>query len=164
MSSFLTTAIPILSPIINFLFGKLISMYNSSQINAVCIPFIDKNLIKNIVSNNTYLVNLDSEIFNSLDSDEKLQSITGNLFSPRIIYNRSTAIVDELKDVITKSSNAISKFIFFSIDYRLLKYSGTGTQIIYCVPSDTYYQELKLMPEWDDITYMKVKNDMVLRK
>ena len=72
--------------------------------------------------------------------------------------------VDELKDVITKSSNAISKFIFFSIDYRLLKYSGTGTQIIYCVPSDTYYQELKLMIDWDDITYQKVKNDMVLRK
>ena len=98
-------------------------------------------------------VKIDEEIKNSLDVDEKEQKPIGALISARIIFNKSGNIVDELKDVIMNSSNAITNFIFISIDYRLLKYSQTGSKILYCIPSDAYYKILKQTPEFDDVLY-----------
>lgn len=167
MSSSILTYIYSLIPftsLFNLLYDKVIKVLYNLQINAICIPYIDPSLLNNLVSTSCYLVNLDAEVGNTLDEDEKNQASLGALISPRIIYTKCIAIVNELKDVILNSSNSITQFIFISIDYRLLKYSGTGSKILNALPSDQYYQILKLQPDWNDALYDKIKNDLVTRK
>lgn len=159
------TIISPITPLLSFLYGKVMQYLNNTQINAICIPYIDPLLLNSLNSTSCYIVNLDAEIGITLDEDEKNQSSSvGALISGRIIYNKCIAIVTELKDVILHSSNSITSFIFISVDYRLLKYSGTGSKILYCVPSEAYYQILKLQPGFNNELYNKVKNDLVARK
>ena len=161
----LLSSLSFLAPVLNYLFSKVLSYFSkTAHIDAICCPYIEKSLLDNLSSKNTYIVNLDDEIKNSLDVDEKEQKPIGALISARIIFNKSGNIVDELKDVIMNSSNAITNFIFISIDYRLLKYSQTGSKILYCMPSDAYYQILKQNPEFDNVLYTKIKTDLILRK
>ena len=150
--------------VMTYVYEKIISYFSSKTINSLCIPYIDENLLNNLVSRNTYLVNLDKEISNTLDSDEQKLESVGELISARIVYNKSIATITELKDIILNSSNAITQFLFVSIDYRLLKYSGTGSKIVYAIPSDAYYKTLKATPNWDDALYIKIKNDLIARK
>ena len=168
MSQLLTGLTIISKPIITFIFGKLINYFfkKTAIINSICMPFIEPLLLENLSSKSCYIVNLDNEIANSLDSDEKEQSALGALISPRVVFEKSISIVEGLKDIILNSTNEINAFLFFSIDYRLLKYSGVGANnILYCIPSDAYYRILKSSIEkFDDDLYLKIKNDLVLRK
>ena len=151
--------------VMTYVYEKIISYFSSKTINSLCIPYIDETLLQNLSSKNTYIVNLDKEISNTLDSDEQKLESVGELISARIVYNKSIATITELKDIILNSSNAITQFLFVSIDYRLLKYSGTGSKIVYAIPSDAYYKTLKSnTPNWDDALYTKIKNDLIARK
>ena len=163
--SYIYSIIPFTS-VFNFLYEKVVTLLCKTTINSICIPFINDNLLINLSSKSTYIVNLDKEIFTTLDSDERLQSAIGALISPRIVYNKCLAIVNELIDVIIHSSGEIKAFLFISNDYRLLKYSNTGgSKIFYAVPSDAYYQILKNeTPNWNDQLYLKIKTDLVNRK
>ena len=162
--SYIYSIIPFTS-VFNFLYEKVVTLLCKTTINSICIPFIDETLLENLNSKSVYIVNLDKEISNTLDNDEKNQSAVGALISPRIVYNKCITVVEELIDVIIHSSGEIKAFLFISSDYRLLKYSNTcGDQVFYAVPSDAYYQVLKELPNWNDKLYQKIKTDLVNRK
>ena len=123
----------------------------------------EPKLVASLTSNDTMLVNLDQEVNNALDVDEKDFKNVGNLVSSRVVYTKSKPIMSELFDVIQNSSKQIKKFIFISKDYNLLKYADCG-KITYTLPSENYYRELKQTVSWDDESYIKIKEHLQKRK
>ena len=164
MSSLITTVLSNIAGPIMSIFYNWLTHFNTISISSICIPFISQNLISQLISDSTYIVDIDAEINENLDDDEQKMECTGNLLSPRVVYSKSLAIIEELKNIITHSSKAVNSFIFVSSDYRLLKFAQVGKSILYFVPSENYYQELKTLPNWNDVKYQKIKNDLLNRK
>jgi hypothetical protein len=163
-ATMLTTIIgAIISPLIEFIRSKICVLLGKIDKNSIVITYDEPLLIDSLISNDTMLINLDKEITSVLDSDEKDMTSNNSMINAKIWYTKSTVIITELLDVIIHSSNSTKKFVFCSCDYKLLKYGDTGT-IIYTLPSEAYYNVLKLNVEWDDVKYQKIKTDLLSRK
>ena len=154
----------LLSSIVNFVWGKFcLCVGNYVNKSSIVIAYNEPKLVASLTSNDTMLVNLDQEVNNALDVDEKDFKNVGNLVSSRVVYTKSKPIMSELFDVIQNSSKQIKKFIFISKDYNLLKYANCG-KTTYTLPSENYYRELKQTVGWDDESYIKIKEHLQTRK
>ena len=152
-----------ISAVISFIACKIDSILGTADISAILIPYDELALIPSLASVDTALICLDTEIDGSLDSDDKAAPSTGNLLSSRKVYLQCKTILDELIDIHKKTSKAVSKFVFFSCDYHLLK-SGNAGKIIYTLPSEAYHQELMKRDAWDEPRYQKIKAELQARK
>ena len=149
-----------LTRVFMFVFGKMYSLIGSSDVSSVLIPYDEPKLIQSLQSSNTALIALDSEIDQSLDSDDKNSASTGNLLSSRKVYLQCEKIATELIGIHKSTSNSVNRFVF---DYHALKSGKTGP-IIYLLPSDAYYQELKKQDNWNDVQYQSIKNELMAKK
>lgn len=135
---------------------------NKRNISGVLVPYDEPNLTKSLESLNTSLFNLDFELKNVLDIDE-YKATVGDLLSPKEAYLNGSKTIDDILNIVIKSSNQAKRFVILSVDYKLLKYSGCS-DILYCLPSQKYYEELKLRPNFDDAQFLKIRDDLLQRK
>jgi hypothetical protein len=164
MTAILTTISGyLIEPVLNFLKEKLCFLLSSPSVSALIIAYPEKNIILSLVSSNTMLIDLDIEVNNVMDEDEKNQTAVGFMLNPRIMYSKSVAVCKELIDVVTHSSKMVTKFVFISCDYNLLKYSESG-KICYTLPSETYHQTMMLADDWDEVKFQKIKSQLLARK
>lgn len=129
------------------------------------IPYMcETDITKNIQSDTIEFIDLQNELKDELDEDD-LRAIETktSLNANRLIYNKSKEIVKQIDDIYTNSSNQHKHFVFVSSDYRLLKYVHC-TNIHYLCPSDSYHNELKQKPEWNEDKYQVCRTDLLSRK
>jgi hypothetical protein len=164
MSTILTTIVTaLIAPIIEFLKEKLFACVGKVNKKSILIAYPIPQLLNSLTSTDTMLINLDDEIQNTLDDDEKAQMSSNLMINARIVYTKSEVVMRELLDVIIHSSKMVNKFVFTSCDYNLLKYGDAGT-ITYTLPSEIYYKVLSQESGWDDVKFQKVKAGLIARK
>ena len=155
--SFITPAI--LSSVYTWICSKKITRV-SIMIPAQCGA---NDLKSTLHSTSTVICNLDDEIDNDLDDEDKAKSSGNTLSISRVVYNKSLSVITDLEDILLNTSHAINTILYISTDYRLLKYAGV-VDIEYFLPSDSYHTELMKSKDWDEVKYQTTKADLVSRK
>ncbi len=149
-------------PILQYLHEKLFAILAKPYVKSVLIAYSEPSIIASLVSADTAIVNLDNEIENTLDEDDKKADSTSNMLNNRLVYKNSKNVISDIHDIFNGSS-AVNKFVYISTDYHLLKYADTGN-ITYTLPSEAYYNELKSRQDWDDKEYQHVKDELKTKK
>lgn len=128
------------------IFQNLLYRY---QISGVVIsPCGGKGYImEHVLSDETLFIDLDPEIYHSLDDDEKIAAQTNNssLQMNRTVYQKGKEVVKDLIEMINGTTKSIKKICFLSHDYRLLKFIGVST-IYYTIGTQAYYDSI-VIPE-----------------
>jgi hypothetical protein len=140
----------VFSTIKSGIWGLIQGVLYRYQLSGVVIsPFGGKGYcISHLTSTDTLFIDLDPEIFSSLDDDEKELSkiVHTTLNVNRILFQKGKEVVKDLVEMINGITKSFKKIVFLSRDYRLLKYIGIPT-IIYTLGSNSYYNSLKLTEE-----------------
>jgi hypothetical protein len=122
-------------------------------------------LLTHISSPDTLWVDLDPEIFNSLDSEEKQSAVShnSNLNINRVVYLKGKDVFEELMEMINGTSRSIKKICFLSRDYRLLKFVGINN-IIYTLGSTAYYDNLANIDDETKKSILAYKEELLKNK
>ena len=162
-----TAAGGILSGLKNGLSGLLQCFLYKYQLSGIVIsPAGGKSHIMNhISSSDTLFIDLDPEIFNSLDDDEKLNAKSNNssLNVNRTVFQKGREVVRDLVEMINGTSKSIKKICFLTADYRLLKFLGIPT-ITYTLGSNVYYENLSDISAEKKAEIQKYSDDLKKNK
>ena len=150
--------------IVSFILDGVYKLFGARNVSGVMLAYHEPALMHSLISDSTALINIDAEIHDSLDDDEKAQQPSGNLLNSKVFYNKSKTVVDELKEIHCKTSKSVNRFVFISKDYKLLKFSIPDVSITYTLPSDSYHTELLKRDDWNEAEYLKIKTDVQTRK
>jgi hypothetical protein len=122
-------------------------------------------ILSHVSSDDTLWIDLDPEIFNSLDSDEKQSSVShnSNLNINRVVYIKAKEIFDELMEMINGTTRSIKKICFLSKDYRLLKFVGINN-IVYTLGSTCYYDSLENVDDSTKKSIQAYKEEIMRNK
>lgn len=135
----------------------LFSRYNIFGICCLSQASIDF-VVKNTSGDSVAFINLDQEIMAELDDDDKKKAKESGLQLNRVIYTKGKKVVSAVQDILMGSSRAVQHIVFFSSDYKLLKYLSCN-KISYFVPSDNYLQENP-----GEVIDPSLRSDLIKRK
>lgn len=122
----------------------------------ILLPFLKTSLKNNLTSESTLIVDLDAELEQSLDDDDKKLDPSSHLYVARL-YNNAKKIVSEIAEM-NEISKKLDTILFVSSDYKMLKYCGCDESgIDYFIPSDGLHEDLKKASNWNEDKYQGVK-------
>jgi hypothetical protein len=148
---------------ISNLFQGLVYRYKLSGI--VISPQGGKTYtMSHLSSADTIFIDLDPEVWNALDDDEKVasKSINSSLKVNRILFQKAKEVVRDIVEMIEGTSKSIKKVCFLSADYRLLKYLGVPN-ITYTIGASSYYESIEI-PEDRKRDIAAYKDDITRNK
>jgi hypothetical protein len=141
----------------------LCKTYMKTDHEGILIPFLKTSLCKQLVSDSILFVDLDHEIDQSLDEDDKKLDVDSHLYIARL-YNNAKKIVAELSEM-NEMSKSLKTILFVSCDYKLLKYCGLNDGgIDYFICSDSLHEQLKGASNWNEGRYDKIKDQLIANK
>ena len=105
-------------------------------------------LINNLKSNDTFFVDLDKEIWDAFDDEEKELSKIKHVNLPfnRVMYLKAKEISKEIVEMINGTTKSVKKIVFLSADFRMLKYIGVP-RLYYTIGTKSYYETLDIPEE-----------------
>ena len=129
----------------------------------ILLPFLKTSLCKQLVSDSILFVDLDFEIDQSLDEDDKKLDSDSHLYVARL-YNNAKKIVEELAQM-NEMSKSLKTILFVSCDYKLLKFCSLNEGgIDYFICSDSLHEQLKVNGNWNEERYNRIKNQLIAHK
>jgi len=154
------TVSSVITSIASTLAQSLLRMAGKNFVKGLCLP-INQDIIQQLASNDVVFYNIDKEVQADL-VDEKIDSLFGSTISSISAYKSAKKIVETVLEI---SGSSKSQIVLISKDYHLLKHCECKSPIFYCLPSSELLEEIKKKdPSFDQITYDKIKNDLIVHK
>ena len=141
----------------------LCKTYMKTKHCGLLIPFLKTSLCKQLTSDSILFIDLDFEIDQSLDEDDKKLDPSSHLYVTRL-YNNAKRIVEELSEM-NEMSSKLNTLLFVSNDYKLLKFCGCNDGgIDYFICSDFLHEQLKGASNWNEVRFNAIKDKLIANK
>lgn len=164
MSSLLGSMIALSSvdivSLISMVFFHLANIFKQYKITGIAIPSKEiAYALKHLQSQDVVFVNLDEQVSQGGFTNN---SKNCSLEIDRDFYNRALLVSDDIKSIIQKTSKSCKNIVFFSNDYKLLKFLQIG-KIFYFLPSQACIDNQQLTDD-DKDKYQAFKDKLISGK